>query len=897
MMNSMYKLLKETCDEKATNSSAYTHVDLSTHNKYSLKASQTNTFWEEYCNLVSEGETPSIAERVVDSSPVVAHFNFKFDKGTGEVPEVIFIRYIVECFQQAIISCLEIGSKQDELVCVVLESKEIIEIDGNDIFEMRIQFPYCRVDNLTLSRILRPKIIQFLRIKNVISKLEVSPIGDWDSIIDASATSDALMMYGCCFPGRSNLIFTHLLERVDTLNEDTESLDLEGVFIYTNHSLVQQGLLDEPDQEGLHHWLPLFLSVGYWNKITIAKRNLSSGSQISVSSHSSGMSYSYTAEDDGPDREKEISDIDLAETLLFMLGTIRVSEQHYWMDVGRALYNSSKGANRGLDNWIAITKKSDMFSEEECQEYYYTFQNTNITVKTLAYFAREDSPDSYRNWHHTWCRIAFNKALSCLDEDLAEAFYRFYWLDLVATGKRHDSWYIFNGHRWEHSKQSMEVRQRIPKFRSQFENIRSNLCSQVSSGNEIEKRHLEEKIKQCGKCIETLKKDGPLDRCIRMACTKFYNSKFTTLLDSACDIIGLENCVIQTNNSRAIVRPGKPEDYISMSCGICYDPNINRNNVRMRNLKKWLKQIFVNPNLYRYFKRLAGSFVRRGNLDKIVQMWSGNGDNSKSMLVKLFQATLGQYCVDFPVEAIMGIRRNASGPSPELAQAKNTLLAFVKEPDEGDSFSASTLKALSGNDTFFGRFLNDNGGRIEATFKLIIMCNVPPDVKNADPAAKNRMRVLPFESKWVSNAPDTEQEQREQKRFRKDVSFADKIPGMATPFISLLVKWYAKYKENGLVEPTEVGISTNEYWDKNDFYSLFIKERIVKVENDNQDVKLSIAEAYSQFKTWFSGTYPGTKTITRPKFKEEMIRKLGIDDKGVWYGYQIKEDLTGLISE
>ena len=73
------------------------------------------------------------------------------------------------------------------------------------------------------------------------------------------------------------------------------------------------------------------------------------------------------------------------------------------------------------------------------------------------------------------------------------------------------------------------------------------------------------------------------------------------------------------------------------------------------------------------------------------------------------------------------------------------------------------MKELSGNDTFFARGLFKEGGEITPMFKLVLICNEPPQLHNSDKATWNRIRVIPFEATFCDDAPDTYEEQLRQK--------------------------------------------------------------------------------------------------------------------------------------
>ena len=89
----------------------------------------------------------------------------------------------------------------------------------------------------------------------------------------------------------------------------------------------------------------------------------------------------------------------IAENFLSMINTYRFQQDHYWRNIGNALYTVFNGNNKGLELWKHYTEKSNQFTQEDCENQYHTFIPNRMTIKTLAWFAREDSPKQYRTFY------------------------------------------------------------------------------------------------------------------------------------------------------------------------------------------------------------------------------------------------------------------------------------------------------------------------------------------------------------------------------------------------------------------------------------------------------------------------------------------------------------------
>ena len=202
-----------------------------------------------------------------------------------------------------------------------------------------------------------------------------------------------------------------------------------------------------------------------------------------------------------------------------------------------------------------------------------------------------------------------------------------------------------------------------------------------------------------------------------------------------------------------------------------------------------MRQVFTDDGLRDYFLKMSASCLKGRNSDKVFPIWTGEGNNSKSMIVKLFEACFGTYCIKFPTSVITGKRTQSSAPMPEMARAKSTRAAIIQEPDDDEVIRGGMLKELTGGDSFFARALHENGGDVQAMFKLILMCNKIPPIPTGGKAVKNRTRILPFMSTWVTNAPESEEEQFQRRLFKMDPFFEKQIPNLAKAFMWVLVRY------------------------------------------------------------------------------------------------------------
>lgn len=903
MDGDLYDLLRRTRSEdlqsgirgyKGQENLPFTHISFyGPHARWQIKTSKLTEFWSGYCDIVYEGiGNYSLAERALDHMPIIAECTFRFlPRGDLNLYQDDFILSMVYCYQEAILELLNISDSRIELICVVLEAEKNWMQDNHVFTSLRLQFPYCRTETHFQIRQLRSRVIELLRTNNVVKLLQGQPVNDWEAIIDPIAPQEPILMYKSTPTiDRPKMILNHMFGPVtkEHIEEKTgEMIELGQVFTPSNHTHVQQGAVSATIFSGdfdIEYWIPMFLSIHYWNGITSPKQSIDAGI-TKIMSPKLPTPITTAIESD--------SDIEIAEQLLPMLNRDRVEEDSYWMDIGRALFNSDIGGEKGLNKWISFTECSDNHSEEECRELYPGFYDNRLTVKTIAWYAQEDSPKAYKEWHKDWCIPSMIKAASCLHSDVAQALYRVYWLDYKCSSMNNHQFWLFKNHRWIRVDHGIDLRKNISSdFLNRFETLRTDFSQQIQeSTDEGFKNSAEITMKKLMTLISKLKTVTFKTNLMKEVAELFYDGQFEKIIDTNPDILGMLNGVIETVEDQAIFRPGKPEDFVSMCTGLPYIEEMTWKHSLVERLLKWINQVFPDDELREYFLKIAASCLRGRNSDKIFPIWTGEGDNSKSMVVKLFESTFGSYCAPFPTSLFTQKRGQSSGPTPEIAQAKGARVAIAKEPDDEETLKGGIVKEFTGGDTMPWRDMYQKTERGVIMFKLFFMCNKIPVIPNNGKAMKNRTLIVPFLSTWVSDPPESEEEQYKLRLFKKDPFFERKIPELAKAFIWVLVQYYPRYKRESLGAPKIIEETTQEYWRENDIYENFIHECVTRATNDegNVDVNASLlhADLYRQFKSWFKETYPGAKIPESPSVRHEFVRILGKQHKHRWHGIRL----------
>lgn len=968
-------LLNETCNQASETSRDYDFCTTAGQRKF-WKIRDGFGFWKGYCDLANphklQGEQQkklNLGEIPGNLIPLIFDINLEFnlpdeilalnrnrngisdeqinEKIENAVPQTdLFIIQMISCIQEVLRNNFHVEN-QLELACSIFQC-QIRECTTTKIItKIKLQFPYFKTHSKVQTQIIFPKCINLFRERNIMGSLKMQPINDWFGIIDTKYAEKAIPLYGSTNKNvNDRFIYEMTLKYIDWTSvlgisqkadneleeDDIEHLivPLEGLFFPSYHNHCQKyGISSTLFETGypIEYWIPFFHSIHYHSKeMQLLSKQLEEifKQQENVDNNSIYISQSANSlikEFRNKSRINRIPDIELAQTFLNMINPLKATQECYWLDIGRALFSCSPNdINRGLAMWKDFTAKNNgknpRITLAKCDDLYMSFLNDNpVTIKSLAFYAREDSPDQYSEWHRHWKQDSMMAAIRAKKTEhsiVAEAFYKTYWLEFLCyqTSPQTFSWvrYQPGTHSWKEVARTVDLLSILSnEFRNEFLDLKIVLDKEANTSQDEDVR---------SRCSEM---KNYLENLTSNLCNKTYKNNIASTLeeyffsysfrefrDKNPDLMSVRNAVIQCMDTEAVVRPGKPEDYITKFSNVYWDSSINEKMYDHKNVQKvikWFRQTYPDDKLCEYVVKLFASCLRAGNLNKIIAVMTGGGNNSKSAIKKLIEYIFNTYSYTFPTSILTVKPGNSSNASPELALADGCKIAWVQEPGKEQEFMGGMLKILSGQDKVFARKLHDNGGNMNLSFTLFIVCNDVPKV-GVEKALENRIRIIPHLATWVPPhlAPKSEFAQFEQHIFPIDKNFEEKIPEMASAGLWLFVQFYAMYRTKGLEEPEIVTKHTEAYWNETDPFRIFCRNKIREVfvegtaSDDNprgdrdKNSRLSTNEVYQTYKFWFRNAYPSKIPMEEQMVIKELSRKWRTaPEDGYWYGLAIND--------
>lgn len=856
-----------------------THVSICDKGRYTIPRSQLEKFWELYCHAIEEDKYLYIAEKPKSHLPVLADIDIKIEEREEEKEGKIKKLYtkkqlisIIEIYQSVIRNIVN-ECTDEHLICFVLEKEPRRIENGKKTYiknGFHLHFPYTFLSAKDQELHLIPRVKDIVRENNIFANLGFE---DSTKLIDTGYVKNTpWLMYGS---RKENNPYIYALSCVIGANGEEISLQ-DALFGYKIFDVDEKRIKIKGKEK---FYLPRILSILPFNRdISELKPDLESPLRNTIKkiSPNSGSKKAY----------KDLSVLELlerAKEIIALIADERADDRNDWMRIGWALFNIGEGSDEALSVWDDFSSRSEKYDKNTCIYEWSKMIRKNMSLGTLSFYAKTDSPEEFAKLTHKYSQKFIEKSLTGSHHFIAKAMFENWGSEFVCASVSQKLWFQYENHHWRKIEEGMTLRMKISnELTAQYLDNLAVIQQEYATSAEDQKPNLTVRIKQIAKILNSLGQN-PFKNNIMKECSEvFYNENFLHYLDKNKYIIGFKNGVYDLQKN--IFRSGVPEDYISMQMPIEYK-EFAENDPKVLMVNDFFEKVFPDLSIREYFFNIYCDVFVGGNQRKRVLFWTGESDNGKSKLEELFEKMLGPYAVVLPSSLICGKKTQSSAATPELNRLGNGVrLAFAQEPDKKEAINTGMLKELSGNDVIYARGMFKEGGEIEPMFKFAFICNNLPLVPYDDKGFWNRSRVLPFESVFCDDPPETYEEQLREKRFLKDPDLSDKIPDMVQAFAWVLLE----HRKKGIInfcEPDKVKMATANYRKKNDLYRQYLNECIA----EKKSSILSLTELYISFKEWFKESLPGRSCPIKEDVKEYFIRLWGEPQSGCkWKGYYLR---------
>ena len=217
-------------------------------------------------------------------------------------------------------------------------------------------------------------------------------------------------------------------------------------------------------------------------------------------------------------------------------------------------------------------------------------------------------------------------------------------------------------------------------------------------------------------------------------------------------------------------------------------------------------------DLQAYLQRMAGYCLTGVTTEHALFFLYGTGANGKSVFVNTLTAIMGDYATVAAMDMFMATHGDRH--PTDMAGLRGARLVTAIETEQGSRWAESKLKALTGGDKITARFMRQDFFEFTPQFKLLIVGNHKPSIRNVDEAMKRRLHMVPF---TVTIPP-----------AKRDKRLPDRLLAERDGILAWALQGCLEWQRTGLRPPAAVMAATEDYFEAEDAIGRWIDERCVR---------------------------------------------------------------------
>lgn len=320
------------------------------------------------------------------------------------------------------------------------------------------------------------------------------------------------------------------------------------------------------------------------------------------------------------------------------------------------------------------------------------------------------------------------------------------------------------------------------------------------------------------------------------------------------------------------LRPGRPEDRITLSTHVHYDPT-----AECPRWQQFLREVFENDTaLIDYVQKAAGYSLTADTREPALFLCWGHGRNGKTTLLNVIRKIAGDYGSNTPFSTFEMDSR-AAIPNDVAALAGKRLVT-ASETSESSRLNEARIKAITGRDPITARFLHGEFFTYDPTYHIWLAMNHKPRVTGTDEGIWSRIKLIPFLVSFKG---------REDKEL--DATLETELPGILHWAVEGCLRWQSE----GLEEPPAVSLATKEYRAESDTFLRFVQECCVV----HRNAYVTSADLRNEYESWCAEN--GERQVARGNTLTGRLSEMGcqprlfkIDGtpKRTWFGIGLLTD-------
>jgi putative DNA primase/helicase len=290
--------------------------------------------------------------------------------------------------------------------------------------------------------------------------------------------------------------------------------------------------------------------------------------------------------------------------------------------------------------------------------------------------------------------------------------------------------------------------------------------------------------------------------------------------------------------------------------------------------EQFLEEIFAGDKALIGFIQRAIGYSLTGDVREHAFFFGyGQGRNGKSTFMEVIRSLMADYAVQSDFSTFQSTHNE--GPRHDLARMRGARLVTAIEARGDRSFDETVLKQMTGGDTVTARQLYEKSFEFKPQFKLWLIANHLPLVREQTEAFWSRMMMIPFTVTIPAHL----------RKKNLGRTLARELPGI----LNWALRGCAEWRRNGLMAPDTVRRAIKDYKEEYDVASEFFTARCRLAENH----WTARAALYQSFQDWWMETR-GRNPLSHTAFNRLVSERPDIRQRkreGIrgWRGIAIRD--------
>lgn len=313
-----------------------------------------------------------------------------------------------------------------------------------------------------------------------------------------------------------------------------------------------------------------------------------------------------------------------------------------------------------------------------------------------------------------------------------------------------------------------------------------------------------------------------------------------------------------------IMREPDPTDYISKLAAAAP--------ANAANCPRWLAFLDESTGgdaaMVRFLQQWCGYCLTGDTREHAFVFCYGPGKNGKSTFIGTVSGILGDYAATAAMTTFTATRFEQH--PADLAALRGARMVTASETEEGHNWAEVRIKQLTGGDKISARFMRQDWFSYTPVFKLTVIGNHMPNLRNVDEAARRRINVVPFI--------------RTPKQVDKQLS--DKLRGEWPGILRWMINGCLDWQANELTPAPAIATATRSYFEDQDLFGQWLEERCCVGEH-NTSKSAELFKSWSEF-----AQASGEQSGSRKTFASMLQRRGCIMERTMksrqWRGLRLK---------